>query len=262
MSIFHLRHCPQNPTLEYAKSIEIPKDCTEIVSRGGGSTIDVGKWLAKENNLFHTVIPTTAGTGSEATKFCVLTVDGVKTTFTDDAYIPNNYILDPTLVTTLPSLYTVSTGLDALCQSFESLWSKNSTLESQDYAKASIQLVFNNLYQCHRHPNDTKARMNMLIAANLSGKAINITKTNVCHALSYPLTSWYNIKHGIACAMSLPYFAKKAGIDMDLEGFIKQFNLLKYKIDKEKVAEEVMKSPKLKDFPVKITKDDLLSCYM
>src|SRR3990167_7947620 len=122
-NIFHLKSCPVNPTKEYADSIKITEDTTEIISQGGGSTIDVGKWLAKKYNLKHTVIPTTAGTGSEVTKYCVLTVDGKKVTFEDEKFIPTGYLLDPKLVTTCPKEVTISAGLDALSQALESLWS-------------------------------------------------------------------------------------------------------------------------------------------
>jgi alcohol dehydrogenase class IV len=103
--------------LEYADSFDIPKGTTEILSVGGGSTLDVGKWLAFKYKLRHTAIPTTAGTGSEVTRYCVLTVQGKKTTY--ELRKPDSYILDPRLVTTLPELHTLSSGLDALCQALE-----------------------------------------------------------------------------------------------------------------------------------------------
>ena len=118
---------PSNPTLEYAESIILPADTTVILSEGGGSTIDVGKWLARKYNLPHIVVPTTAGTGSEVTKYCVLTEKGKKVTYTDDKFIPTSYILDPHLVTTCPREVTLSAGLDAMSQALEAMWSKNKT---------------------------------------------------------------------------------------------------------------------------------------
>ncbi len=97
----------------------------------------------------------------------------------------------------------------------------------------------------------------MLIAANFAGRAINITKTNVCHAVSYPLTEWYGIPHGIACAMSLAFFAQKA-TSVDLSEFIKALKLPAYKIDKEKVAKEVIYNEKLKDYPIEIHEQDII----
>lgn len=259
MSIYNLEHCQVNPTLNYAQSLlyMIPKDTTEIVSKGGGSTIDVGKWLAKELKLKHTVIPTTAGTGSEVTKYVVLMVDGKKKTFTDEAYIPTSYVLDPKNVVTLPYLHTLASGLDALSQCVEASWSKNQTTESNSYAAAGMTLVQKNLLECLKNPTNEEARMNMLIAANMSGRAINITRTNVCHAISYPLTEWYGVPHGIACAMSLNYFAKKV-IGYNFKPFFDSLNIPKYSFNAENIADVAIQSEKLKDCPFEITREDII----
>ena len=251
------QHCPPNPTLEYAESIDLSM-YDEIHSIGGGSTIDVGKWLAKKYNLKHTVTPTTAGTGSEVTKFCVLNVHGKKTTFTDDKFIPDSYILDPTLVVSLPELHTLSSGLDALSQALEAHWSKNGTRESARYAETAAKLVQQNLKECLSHPDNLKARMNMLIAANFSGRAINITKTNVCHAISYPLTDEYGIPHGIACAESLKFFAKKFGYTETAQ-FLSTIELPYYDYNKERVADMVITNPKLLDCKEEITREDIIN---
>lgn len=250
---YHLSHCPPNPTLEYADSIELPKGTTEIISQGGGSTIDVGKWLARKFHVKHTAIPTTAGTGSEVTRFCVLTVKGKKKTFKDKKFIPDSYVLDPRLVVSLPELHTLSSGLDAYSQALESLWSKNATPESRTYSQMAINIICTNLEKSLMFPENENYRMNMLLGANFSGRAINLTKTNVCHAISYPLTELYNIPHGIACAMSLKFFTKKfLGIDLDLP------ELPTYTIDKQKVARIAIKSKKLKDCPVKVSLEDII----
>jgi alcohol dehydrogenase class IV len=96
--------------------------------------------------------------------------------------------------------------------------------------------------------------MNMLIGANMSGRAINITKTNVCHAISYPLTEIYGIPHGIACGMSLVYFANKMGFK------IKSIKKLipRYKIDRKRIAKEAINNPKLMDYPLPITELDIV----
>lgn len=253
-----ISHAPQNPTLEFAESIIVPKGVNHIVSVGGGSTIDVGKWLAFKYKLKHTAIPTTAGTGSEVTKYCVLTTDGKKKTY--DLKEPDSYVLNPSLVVSLPPLYTLSSGLDALSQAMEAHWSTNATEESRNYSAIAIELAVNNLKASLREPKDEKLRMNMLLAANFSGKAINITRTNVCHAISYPLTELYNIPHGIACAMSLPYFADKAGLNVD--AFFMSLVLPKYEIDREKVAGIVMSSEKLMSYPHPISKKDIIDSLL
>lgn len=256
-NMFHLKSCPVNPSLEYADSIKVPKGTLEITSQGGGSTIDVGKWLSRKYNLKHTAIPTTAGTGSEVTKYCVLMVDGKKTTFTDDKFIPDNYILNPELVTTCPREVTLSAGLDALSQAVESLWSKNKTPESMFYSEMALNLIPKNLILSLKEPLNKTARMNMLIAANFAGRAINITQTNVCHAISYPLTELYGIPHGIACGMSLGYFTKRF-LDVEFIEYIGGLELPHYDIDIDKVASIVIESEKLKDCPIEITKQEII----
>lgn len=257
---FILQHAPSNPTLEYAESIQIPKGVTDILSIGGGSTLDVGKWLSFKYKLYHTAIPTTAGTGSEVTRYCVLMVDGKKKTY--ELRKPDSYILDPRLVTSLPELHTLSSGMDALCQALESFWSVNATNESKNYAVVAYEMVIANLKKSMEEPQNEIYRMNMLIAANLAGRAIEITKTNICHAISYPLTELYGIPHGIACAMSVRYFAKKHGID--LEYWFLQFKLPKYEVDKKKVAEVVLKDSKekLRSYPHKVTKLDIVQSLL
>ena len=254
-----LQHCPPNPTLQFAEHLRLPSwEVNHIISIGGGSTIDVGKWLADKYKIKHTAVPTTAGTGSEVTKYCVLMVDSKKVTF--DLKEPDSYILNPKLVVTLPELQTLSTGLDALSQAFEAHWSTNATIESKNYSILAMELIIRNLKLSMESPLNEVYRMNMLIGANMSGRAINITKTNVCHAISYPLTELYNIPHGIACAMSLKYFAKKTGMDLDM--FFLNFKLPKYKIDKEKIADIVIQSPKLSSYPHNISRQDIINSLL
>lgn len=258
MSKFLIENVPPNPSIEFANNVVVPKGTTEIVSRGGGSTIDVAKWVARRNGLKHIAVPTTAGTGSEVTPFVVLTVDGRKKTFTDQRFVPDAYILDPFLVVSLPEEHTVASGLDALSQSLESIWSTKATTESIQYATVGMELAIKSLRRTIEKPDDVNARMDMLIAANMSGRAIAITQTNVCHAISYPLTDWYGIPHGIACAMSLGYFADKVGFPLgDILKKVLEPYKKKYKIDRKKVAKEAIKSLKLEQFPLPVTELDI-----
>lgn len=256
---FEIKHCPPNPTIEYARQLlaTIPKGVTAIVSHGGGSTIDVGKWIARELHVKHTAIPTTAGTGSEVTPFCVLTIDGKKTTITDEKLIPTSYILNPAEIVTCPPLVALSAGLDAYCQALESWWSVNASMESRNYSDVAIRLIQENLPKVLNNRFDEKAQMNMLIAANMSGRAIALTRTNVCHAISYPLTDLYQIPHGIACAMTIQYFAQKL-LGMDALHFLTGFDFPRYKFDPEKVADVAIHSPKLKEVPLTIYRDDII----
>lgn len=245
----------ENPTIEQAESlVKAAIGSEEVISEGGGSIIDLGKYIARALHIHHTAIPTTAGTGSEVTKYCVLTIRGKKTTIIDDLFIPNSFILDPKKVISLPHIQTLSSGLDALCQGLESFWSIRATAKSKQYASITIDLALDNLQKSLDHPEDEAVRMNMLLAANFSGRAINIARTNICHAISYPLTDLYRIPHGIACYMSLKFFANKIGMDLPLH-----FDIPKYQFDVERIADIAILNDKIKDFPDIITREDIIN---
>ena len=199
------RKMPVNPSLEFAKSVlEEAQGCDEVISIGGGSTIDVGKYVSCFLGVKHTAIPTTAGSGSEVTRYVVLTNgNGRKDTLMNPGFLPDKYVLNPNQVTSLPDLQTLSSGMDAVSHALESLWSANATRESGELGRLALGLAMANLRQSREKPKDLALRTNMLVAANLAGRAINITGTNVCHAVSYALTQLYNIPHGIACALTL-----------------------------------------------------------
>lgn len=199
---------------EYKKN-----SCDYIVSYGGGSAIDIAKciklygkteecdnYLKSEkrfNLIRHLAIPTTAGTGSESTRFAVIYKDGVKNSITHDSIIPNDVILNYTLLKTLPDYQKKSTMLDALCQAIESYWSINSTLESNKYAKDAMTLILKNMFKYLE--NDEMAMQEIMKASNLAGRAINISQTTAAHAMSYKITSLYKTSHGHAVALCLPY---------------------------------------------------------
>lgn len=228
-----------NPQYEEAvRGIKAFKDygCDFIVAIGGGSAIDIAKCIKlftplneKENYLDQDftyspikqlTIPTTAGTGSEATRFAVIYYQGEKQSIAHDSIIPEYVLLYPDLLQSLPDYHKKSALLDALSQAIESLWSINSNSNSQVFAKKSIELILQNVdgYLL----NQPQALKNMLLAANYSGKAINITETTAAHAMSYKITSLYNIAHGHAVAVCLPhiwdYMSKKVELCRDPRG--------------------------------------------
>ncbi len=137
-------------------------------------------------------IPTTAGTGSEATHFAVVYVDGEKYSVAHPSMLPDYPVVDPKLTESLPKRITAATGLDAFCQAIESIWAVAATEESIGYAQEAARLAFNHLATAVNAPTP-EARRAMSRAAHLAGKAINITKTTAPHALSYFLTSRYGV---------------------------------------------------------------------
>ena len=182
-----------------------------ILAVGGGSPIDVAKAIklfalekSPKRKLPLIAIPTTSGSGSEATHFIVYYKGGVKQSAGNkEITLPEYAIIDPLLTLSLPSYQTACTGLDALSQAIESYWCINSTDESKSYAREAISLVLGNLEEAVKHPENITARSAMAKSANLAGKAINISKTTACHAIAYPITSKFNIPHGHACALTL-----------------------------------------------------------
>ena len=259
---------PANPPLEFAeKMVQEAMGASEVISTGGGSTIDVGKYIAFKLGIPHTAIPTTAGTGSEVTKFAVFTDNNRKITIEDEKLIPSNYILKPELLVSLPAIQTASGGMDALCQAIESYWSKNATDESRKYSVLAIDLVKENLVKSFLAPENLEYRQNMLMAANYSGRAINLTKTTVCHAISYPITMHYNIPHGLACSLSLAYFIKLNNFPLmhsyELEDLMLKLDINRQEIlqdvDKELVAKEAFQSERINFNPVQVAKQDVIN---
>lgn len=192
--------------------------CDCIISIGGGSTIDVAKcvklYAAMEQNVpfleqphrfsavKHIAIPTTAGTGSESTRYAVIYYNGKKQSVTDDSILPDVALLDASLLGGLPAYHKKSTMLDALCHCCESMWSMNSDAQSMEYAKTALEKILSN-YRNYLN-GDSKAAEEILAAANLAGRAINISQTTAAHAMCYKLTSEFGIAHGHAAALCLP----------------------------------------------------------
>lgn len=195
------------------------KKCDSIVSIGGGSCIDIAKVIKlslnadlndsipsfkqkyKYTDIKHICIPSTSGTGSESTKHAVLYLNGEKQSIANAAIIPDYVILCSKLIVTVPEYQKKSTALDALCQCIESLWSRKATPVSKKYAKKGLKLLNEN-YKGYLQ-NNKSAIENVQMAANYSGKAINISETTAAHAMSYKITSLFGISHGHAVAICM-----------------------------------------------------------
>ncbi|HOW96847.1 MAG TPA: phosphonoacetaldehyde reductase [Kiritimatiellia bacterium] len=223
-----------NPRLEdVERGIRLFREsaCDLVVAAGGGSVMDMAKsvrFLAaqeagardclrdaggpRRRGAPLAAIPTTAGSGSEATRFAVLYVDREKESLEHEFVLPDYAIVDPGLTARLSPRQTAISGLDALCQATESFWSVLSTPESQGYARRALGLVLEHLDRAVNRP-DAAARAGMAEAAHVAGKAICISKTTACHAVSYPLTSYFGVPHGLAAALTLPsMLAFNAGV--------------------------------------------------
>jgi len=200
---------PKKEEIERGFELFKEGDYDGIVGVGGGSVIDTAKAI----KLFHyrdsgekvplVAIPTTAGSGSEATYFIVY-YDGKEKQSEGilDVTLPNYAICDPRLVMSLPKNILASTGMDALGQAIESYWSVNSTEESKEFARRAINLLTNNLEKAV-NSSCLHSRTRVMKGANLAGKAINLTKTTACHSIAYPMTSYFGIPHGHAVGLTL-----------------------------------------------------------
>ncbi|MFC2072270.1 phosphonoacetaldehyde reductase [Chloroflexota bacterium] len=229
-----------NPKIDDVKKgvLELKQaKCDAVIAVGGGSTIDMaklinviahnnyepkdmatGKEKIKVKGLPLIAIPTTAGSGSEATHFAVVYVNSIKYSLSHEYILPDYPIMDPSLTYTLPPKLTAVSGFDALSQAVESYWAVTATEESQEYSSQAIKMILPTLESAVNSPG-TEARNTMVLAAHLAGKAINITKTTAPHAISYPMTAYFNIPHGHAVASLIGNFfvvnSKLEGVELN-----------------------------------------------
>jgi alcohol dehydrogenase len=207
-------------------------DAETIVAIGGGSVIDLAKSILyrcienrKKLPLF-VAVPTTAGSGSEATQFAVVYAGKKKVSWVNEQLLPGVAVLDPELTYSLPPYQMAVSGMDVLAQGIESWWSLASGDASKLFASAAIQLWMQYFLDAVNNPAE-EPRGKMLLAAHQAGKAINITRTTGPHALSYYLTSIHQVPHGQAVSLFLPVFFLYNQPQQDL------CNLLKVKNEME-----------------------------
>ena len=228
-----------NPKLEDAlKGTEIARNnnIDTIVSIGGGSVIDIAKLIlaflkpgqdiekiingnikAKDSKVRHISVPTTAGTGSESTHFAVVYSNNIKYSIAADFLVPKIVVLDGMLILSNNSMQKASNGLDALAQAIESHWACGSTSESKSFSRKAIPILFRKLPNIVSGEAEKEEFQNFIVASNLAGKAINISKTTSPHAFSYSFTSEYSIPHGQAVWLTLPkiFEVHKNALDCD-----------------------------------------------
>ena len=220
-----------NPLYEDAsKAVEAfrASGCDAIAAVGGGSAMDTAKcvklWadLDPAENYLHQeitqngipslAIPTTAGTGSEATRYAVIYYRGVKQSISHESAIPSAVLLDPSVLDSLPEYHRKSSMLDALCHAVESFWSVRAAEESRELSRQAIQKIQEHMDSYLA--NTPAGNAGMLEAANLAGKAIDLTQTTAGHAMCYKLTTLYGLAHGHAAALCVsklwPYMAERA----------------------------------------------------
>ena len=221
-----LDELPAEPTCDEAQTVidRFKKEGADfIIAIGGGSVMDIAKLasiLADERyGVRHLIdnpalgkkqvptlmIPTTAGTGAEATPNSIVAVPEkeLKVGIVNTDMIADHVILDGSMIRKLPRKIAASTGVDALSHAIECFTSKKANPLSDTFALEALDMILNNIEEACNDPDALQAKNNMLIAAFYAGIAITASGTTAVHALSYPLGGKYHIAHGISNAMLL-----------------------------------------------------------
>ena len=224
-----------NPTIdniECALKLYHANACQAIIAFGGGSAMDCAKGVAarvaKPNQSIPQMkgvlkvlrptptvfsVPTTAGTGSEATLAAVITNPQTheKYAINDFVLIPQYAVLDPLLTVNLPQHITSTTGMDALTHAVEAYIGFANTRETSDSAEKAVRLIFANLYEAYSNGSNVSARENMQMASYWAGIAFTRAYVGNVHAIAHTLGGFYGVPHGLANAVILPHVLEYYG---------------------------------------------------
>jgi len=199
-------------------------NCDGIVALGGGSPIDTAKTISviavndgtvgqfmgndavPEQGVGVIAIPTTSGTGSEATRVVVIadSESGLKMSGRSHAYLPSVAILDHRLTMSMPKPLTAASGVDALTHAIEAYVSRQANDFSDLLALSAIRLIWNSIGHAWHNGSDEKARRNMLFGSFQAGIAFSNSSVGLVHSMSEPLGACFHVRHGLSNAMLLP----------------------------------------------------------
>lgn len=238
LSVAFFSNYQGEPTTDHVEAAlnllaENKSDC--VVAIGGGSAIDIAKavsifgnnpaikWeeIATTGNLNRLpliAIPTTAGTGSEATKVTVVTnvETQIKMNPGHPDIIPDVAILDPVLTQSLPNHFTAYTGMDALTHAIEAYLSNRASVMTDNYALTAIRMVGKALPRAYENGMDLQAREDMLLASCYAGIAFSNASTNLAHAIGRSIGARFHIPHGLSVSLMLP-FVMRFGLEVSEE---------------------------------------------
>ena len=196
-----------------------------IIAIGGGSVLDTAKaaavlakndgdtagYLGGEHQFKFpgiplVAIPTTSGSGSEVTPYASITDSGkmAKNSLSHDYLYPKYAVLDPSLTLSLSPWQTAVSGMDALSHSIEGYWSNRATAVTDDHAISAAKILLAGLPEAYAKPDDLESRRAAMDGSMLAGLTISNARTTAVHAISYPMTVYYHVPHGLACALLLP----------------------------------------------------------
>jgi alcohol dehydrogenase len=193
----------------------LSQKCTGLISLGGGSPHDCAKGIKLtliNGNLVNNVVPlvcvtTTAGTGSEITRFSVITKksENKKMALVDDILMPDIAVDDPELMAGMPPQLTAATGMDAMAHAIEAFVARGKSPLTDCTALQAAKLIYKYLPRAFHNGADREARDGMAHAQYLAGMAFSNAGLGLVHAAAHPLGGLYHIPHGVACAVMLPY---------------------------------------------------------
>ncbi len=236
VSVFsHVQENPTTENVDVGLQFAIDHEIDFIVGLGGGSSMDCAKGInflisnggemkdywgvgkATKPMLPLIAVPTTAGTGSEAQSFALITdpESHRKMACGDKKAACRAAILDPILTVTQPREVTVATGIDAIAHSLETFVTQRRNPISLLFSREAWRHLHPNLQKVLEDPEDVEARGHMQIGANLAGAAIENSMLGATHASANPLTATYGITHGIAIGMMLPHVIRFNGASVD-----------------------------------------------
>lgn len=198
------------------------ESCDFLIAVGGGSPIDsmkaIGCLAAYERRISDymgvlidvktppmAAIPTTAGTGSEATRFTIITdtEKNIKMLLKGNCLIPELSIVDPQFTVTVPPAVTAATGLDALCHAVEAYTSRKAQPLSDTFALSAVKKIFRSLPAAYQNGADRTARAEMALASLEAGIAFNNASVTLIHGMSRPIGALFHIPHGLSNAVLL-----------------------------------------------------------
>lgn len=223
---------PTTTNVNEALALYYEYDCNAIIGFGGGSSIDcakaVGARVAKPHQSLEKMkgilkvhkklplliaIPTTAGTGSETTLAAVITdaESRHKYPINDFPLIPRVAVLDPKVTASLPPFLTATTGMDALTHAVEAYIGNSTTAGTRADALFAVKMIFENIDRAYTDGSDLEARKNMLLASFSAGCAFSKSYVGYVHAVAHSLGGEYNVPHGLANAVLLPFVLESYG---------------------------------------------------
>jgi alcohol dehydrogenase class IV len=243
IAVLPYRHRGGEPTLDQvADVLRLARGHQSdwVAGIGGGSVLDLAKAIAglynasndlvfyhdggtiEQRGIAFAAVPTTAGSGSEATLNAVLTnaATGAKKSIRDAGLMARLVILDPDLLATCPPEVIAASGMDAFPQAVESFTSRKATWLSDQLAIKGLALISTNLEAVHTDPHSPRSA-ELLLGSYLTGLALSFGRLGVVHGIAHPLGALYRVPHGLVCAVCLPH-----AIELNRTAFGAKYNAM------------------------------------